>query len=333
MKINFNPVNYQYCSFGRISAIAMIDKIGKENFPSSAIYENVNALGRRKDITLYQIHSDYYSKLLDCKSLDEAKELYPEFYYVKDAKDIDSKDMTKAMKALVKKNNNLSLDLLKKYYALSEIPNDITTESYYNYSRKTIERMFSILNIKRYDPIYLKYLTQSKPEHAQKQAQNLRNYNKEHPEAAQKHALYMKELFSNEEKRKEHSELIRNISSDDAFVQKQRERTYDYLKEHPELAITKSIAHSLHPEISEKRSEIASNYPYLGIVLRHLEEGKELKKHERGHLWAYNQEVKEKCPDGQKIIGEEQKIWLEKYRSGEITLEELEEIAQKLKKA
>ena len=331
MKISFNPIQYNSPSFGRVSATIMIDKIGKENFPSPVILENLQTLGRRRDVTLYKVHSEYYAPLLCCATLDEAKELYPEFRYVKDAKDIDKKDMTEALRALFNQDENISLNLLKKYYAQCLIPNDNPEKNAYEYTRKSIERIFQILNIQRYNPIYAKYLTQSKPEHIKQQSMNLLEFNASHPEAKIIHAKKMKEIFSSNEKRKTHSKLIREISNDSAFVQKQRERTYTQLEEHPELALTKSIAYSLHPEILQISHEVASNYPYLASALRHKEQGKPLTRYERGHLFAYNKEISEKCPDRQKIIGQEQHLWLEKFRNGEITLEELEKLAQELK--
>lgn len=332
MKINFNPIHHTSPSFGKVSAVKMIEKIGKENFPSPVILENLQTYGRRRDVTLYEIHSEYYAPLLNCETLDEAKELYPEFRYVKDAKDVDKKDMTEALRALFRQDKNISLNLLKKYYAQCLIPNDNPEKNAYEYTRKSIERMFQILNIQRYNPIYAKYLTQSKPEHIEKQSQTLHRVNMENPQLAKDHAEKMREIFSSNERRKAHSNLIREISNDPAFVQKQRERTLEQLKNHPELALTKSIACSLHPEILQISHEVASNYPYLASALKHIEQGKPLTRYERGHLFAYNREIAEKCPEGQKIIGQEQRLWLEKYRNGEVTIEELEEMAQKLKK-
>lgn len=73
---------------------------------------------------------EYYKDLLNCSTLKEAKQKYPEFKEVIDAKDIDYNSQNK-LSAIYKIGNkqisginieNLSLALLKKYYGQAISP-------------------------------------------------------------------------------------------------------------------------------------------------------------------------------------------------------------------
>ena len=74
-------------SFNAITPKKIITSISEDNFPSKYIFEKVQQ-GYKNDtnFSLYIVHKDYYKGLFDCSTLDEAKEKYPEFQNVKDAK-------------------------------------------------------------------------------------------------------------------------------------------------------------------------------------------------------------------------------------------------------
>ena len=161
---NFSyPQNY-YLSFEgkrRISAGALIDKIGAENFPSPKIVQALENIKYSKDYSLYEIHKEYYKDLLDCETLEEAKELYPEFADVIDARDLDDevfakrKTLQKIAAGQIEGVNieNLSLYLLKKDYGnLYSISRQ--QEHYFNCSHDTVYNILDELNIKRFSKQY-----------------------------------------------------------------------------------------------------------------------------------------------------------------------------------
>ena len=55
------------------------------------IYEKVNEIVSSKSQkmpTLMQLHKEIYAPLMECKTLDEAKKIFPEFAGMKDANDV-----------------------------------------------------------------------------------------------------------------------------------------------------------------------------------------------------------------------------------------------------
>ena len=168
---------YGSISFGRsISHARIIREIGEENFPSPVIAER---FASEYDKTLYEIHKDHYKKLLDCKSLDEAKEIYPEFQDVIDAKDIDISEykdikIFKKIKDGKKKGvtiDNLTLELLKKRFALVNDKN--RSSEYFNITPKALKHLFSALNIQDINRRYMYRLYSSNPDFQADQRKNL----------------------------------------------------------------------------------------------------------------------------------------------------------------
>jgi|GEM_PF-6227292 len=162
------PANYYLpVSFGRqLTHSEIIKKIDIENFPSPKIAEIFEA---EKDKSLYEVHKEYYSPLLDCETLEEAKEQYPEFEDVIDAKDvnINELDSRNILKKIADKKldgaslDNLSLELLKKHYA--EIKSIKQKEIYFNLSKSAVDRLFKILNVKKMNRNYTYSLAGSNP--------------------------------------------------------------------------------------------------------------------------------------------------------------------------
>ena len=72
----------------QLRANQIIEKIGEENFPNPNILKKLQEIGESKDFSLYNIHLECYKALLDCSTLAQAKEIFPEFEDVIDANDI-----------------------------------------------------------------------------------------------------------------------------------------------------------------------------------------------------------------------------------------------------
>ena len=184
-KVATYPKNYylNQISFGakKLSADEMIAKIGEENFPSPEIIKRLKNIGESTDFSLYDIHLDYYKDLLDCKTLNEAKELYPEFKDVIDAKDVDIKPFNKKniFRRIVETGykgidiENLSLDLLKKQYG--NMYSTAQKEHYFGLSVTGVRALFDIFNIKVPEKIYIMnaFIT---PQRREKQSKSLSKY-------------------------------------------------------------------------------------------------------------------------------------------------------------
>jgi len=163
-KVVMYPKSYylNQVSFGskRPSANVILQRIGEENFPSYEIVRRLKDIGESNDFSLYNIHMDYYRDLLDCSTLEEAQEKYPEFINVVDAKDIDIDTLSKrsVLYAISQGKvkgidiNNLSLEMLKKYYGKLNGVNK--KEEYWGLSNKALDFIFDTLNIKKINGRY-----------------------------------------------------------------------------------------------------------------------------------------------------------------------------------
>ena len=92
-----------FVSFGAKTSKQITEEIGQENFPSPKIFVIVKQTSRYdNDFSLYNIHLYYYKDLLNCNSLEEAKNKYPEFKQVIDAKNLDPSKMSYSLKQIKK---------------------------------------------------------------------------------------------------------------------------------------------------------------------------------------------------------------------------------------
>ena len=145
----------------------IIKNIGEENFPNSQILKKFRT---QKDKSLYEIHREHYADLLKCKTLYEAKELYPEFESVLDAKDIDINTLDKRSVlykiAQGQKGDanieTLSLTLLKKYYA--EVNSKKDKKNYWGLDLTSLNNLFEQLKIKIINRQYMNFVVNSNPQ-------------------------------------------------------------------------------------------------------------------------------------------------------------------------
>ena len=121
---NLNQISLKkdvfFCS-SRYTAKQLAERIGAENFPSEKIF-NEFSTSEAREHSLYDVHTAYYAGLLEAETLDEAKEKYPEFEDVVDAKDIKEKhrvlEDVKKGKYAGFTLENLSLEILKRQYGM-----------------------------------------------------------------------------------------------------------------------------------------------------------------------------------------------------------------------
>lgn len=175
-KSNLSNISYpksyylNQISFKRqLRANQVIEKIGEENFPNPNILKKLQEIGESKDFSLYDIHLEHYKALLDCSTLTQAKEIFPEFEDVIDANDIPLENLPKNhILKKIKQNeykgitiDTLSLQLLKKQYGQILSTKDET--SYFDIKTESLNQLFKILNIKKFNRNYYYCISGSNP--------------------------------------------------------------------------------------------------------------------------------------------------------------------------
>ncbi len=224
----------------KMPSIDLLRSIGEENFPNETILNlaRENAINGR-DLDLFNIHNSYYSQLTECTSLDEAKELYPEFSDVIDAKTLPKEKLSRKMLAISKGEieglslENLSLELLKRQYALGL---GVNKADKYGIRGNALFFMLDALNIGRLNGEYTKQLRTSSPDAVEKHANSLRQHYIDHPEDKEKMSIQVKKVFENPEIREKTSRAIRESLKDENVRKRMSEAQKEFNRNHPESA-------------------------------------------------------------------------------------------------
>ncbi len=174
-----NPIKYQYnlssdtISFSGKSLVQQVKDLEKDAFLSDGLREYILSYIDDKN-NLIDLHKEYYASLLNCKTLDEAKELYPEFRDVVDLKDVDLSSISfYAPKQIAKgqieglNKENASLVFLKKYIGELIPLNNIGNEDYFHLNNSTIKKILKFLNISMNDD-YESLITKNRKSEAAK---------------------------------------------------------------------------------------------------------------------------------------------------------------------
>ncbi len=241
-KTNLNNMpSYPIISFGAKSNKEKLAYIGVENFPNPEILKRyTKAIEANEDVLLCQIHKDFYSKLLDCNSLDEAKEIYPEFSGVINAKDIPTKEYNSALKKIANNEvegvtiEDLSLIMLKKHYA--EALGYARKEDYFGLDAKTNQNLFNKLNIKILNREYFLTINRETPERRAICAQNTQKlwqdseYREgrsedarkrwENPEYREMRERSLEQQWADPKKREAQAEAMRRMHQVEGFEEK-----------------------------------------------------------------------------------------------------------------
>lgn len=134
------------------------------NLPEEAFLSNEfrqYILSNLNDKNILDLHLAYYQDLLACKTLDEAKEKYPEFQNVFSANEINPQEngVERYYKKVEKGQiegvsiDNLTLQLLKVLFAKLNSPFEIGQNKILGMGRKSVDRLILALNIP-YDKRY-----------------------------------------------------------------------------------------------------------------------------------------------------------------------------------
>lgn len=286
-------------SFG-VSNVNKLYHIGEENFPNDYILNKTKqAFTNGETTTIYEIHQDYYGELLNCKTLEEAKEKYPEFKDVLDAKDLpmQKKGIIKSVQQGKVDGVNicdLSLILLQKHYV--DLKNYGSRSDYWNKKSDDVMQVFSQLNIPFLNKRYLYVISKQKPDSFW-QDEEYKNNAKEN----------MKKNWTDEKFRQKQSEKFKQLWTTENFRKKQRESLNTLKSKNNRILLNKSLkmAWDMHPEIKDKMSELANGA--VRLVFAKMANGESLTQWDMSLLSEYNKQLYLVMPDATKIIAQTQK--------------------------
>lgn len=329
------PVSYNnYLTFTSTqhSNVNRLYYIGEENFPNDYILNRAKqAFANGETTTIYEIHNEYYGDLLNCETLEEVKELYPEFKEVIDAKDLETSN--RGFFGNIKKGNieglsmdNLSLRLLQKHYA--ELKPLGHKDNYWGRHMDVLLSTMEKLNIPPLNSRYVLVVSKQNPnshwqseEYKAKTSENVKK-RFENPDCRKQSSERMKKMWqdsekraeilakmNSEENRKRQSELMKARLQDEAFIEKLNAGlNTEKAVRNKELAnIALKMAWDRHPEIRQQMSEVAHQVCEVSYVFTKISQGQELTDRDKILLADYNKELKARYPESRKIIAQTQK--------------------------
>lgn len=163
-KTNSSFLKYRYdlssdtISFSGKSISQQVKELPKEAFLSEGLREYILANIDKKNII--DLHKEYYASLVDCRNLDEAKKIYPEFANVVDMWQLDLKELNNTTLKQIARGKfenltfeNAAVEFLKRYVAQLE-PIENNEREYFNLYAATVKKVLGYFNIsmdKRYE--------------------------------------------------------------------------------------------------------------------------------------------------------------------------------------
>ena len=294
-----NLPNYKTCLYflhsnshntafgGALSLKKQIDRLKPNQLPSQKILKKATAAiaNPKNEQTLFHIHNAVYSPLSNCKTLDEAKILYPEFKDVIDAKDIEITPSDHALTKIQRGDfegltiENLSLMFLKNFY--SKVAGICDKEKWFGLSSRAIVSIAEKLNITRLDNKYISLYVSSNPATRNNMSKAAKLYYKHNPQAKEEQSKNMAEWFSKKENREMHKQKITRYWEDPAARDAKSQQLSEYCANHPESAEEKSKRmleyYKAHPDRKQKDIEAAHKVAWTPEA--NEKRAKSLKKH------------------------------------------------------
>lgn len=187
------PTTAQYLAFMGGYSVDLkktYEELNDEQYPSDIKERVVSELikGNPENKTLCDIHFEKYDGILDCYTLDELKEKYPEFINVQSAFDVIAKEdsfigkFQNGENEIFTTNEDLTLQLIKLYwgkgFSLADLSNYVAKNSS---DKKGINLYYTMtkLNIPLMDKRYANVLRLSNKEYNEKFTQEMSNRLKE----------------------------------------------------------------------------------------------------------------------------------------------------------
>lgn len=207
--------------------------------------------GNPDNLTLIDVHLDSYDNLNNCRTLDEAKVLYPEFKDVLSDKDIETSQnafIDKVKNGEIEeldKDADLALQLLQLYWGAGFSLRTLQEK----FSDKNIYAAIKKLNIPRFDRIYAEYLKLSDKDYNERFTAKMSELLTGKPHTAKKDAITQEEeqtdskdlekyIIDNSDKNQKAAEAVKAVNSgrtlSDEHKKALSESMLRYYSEHPE---------------------------------------------------------------------------------------------------
>ncbi|MCQ2740192.1 MAG: hypothetical protein MJ237_08220 [bacterium] len=240
--------------------------------------------------SLLELHKETYAPLLNCKTLDEAKQLFPEFQTIDTTYQFQNN--CKTFRSLNGKSvNEFALDMLKKLWAEVRNKDDIAKDMGLK-SRTTLNWILNNINFVAYTNIYKILLKSSDKEMNAEIASKSSAWNLLHSDIIRERNKFASKKHKTPEYRKAQSERL---------------KAYDI--EHPERK-EKIGAHSRKmwanaPEVKKAIAEYTQSCPdYVRVVLFKKMSGKKLTEAQRKIYQGYLKGFWNKYPELKKVLSE-----------------------------
>ena len=348
---NYTDYNFVYygINFTGAKLKTQMQRLKAEEFPSEDYYNYAKSvLSQNPDTqkTIFDIHAEFYEKLFNATSLEEAKAYYPELKDVIDAKDYvtmtNYEDLPYGIRKIYDGENNkitienLTLELLKKVYG--GLRDRRNPKNYYGLADHTIDKMLEALNIKKFSDHYsrayrscnpdnIDIMSKSKkkyfenPENIRKNAEAQRIAYEKHPErkeAASKRMKAQLSAMTPEEREAFEEKRIKALNSKETKEKmsqrsKQLWEDEEYRKKQQTYSAIRKEVWNNHPEIKAAMSTIAKEeFPLLGTFLQ-IPESKHTTA-QSAYISKYFMRVNELLPNAMEIIGKETKETLARFK-------------------
>lgn len=243
--------------------------------------------------SLMELHKSTYAPILECKTLDEVKKLFPEFKDIKPkVKFLRESVYTKSFNSKI--SDNFVLDTLKAYWGRLETLGEIA-RSLGMKTHSSIERALLRINFIPYDKNYRVLLNASDQEGNKIIASKTTAWNQAHPE-----------------KMYEHNKKAAQMCKTDEYRTAQAKRIKDFYKTNPERREKLSEALRMSwqncPEIKEAMSEFLKQE---SIFTKHSickrAQGKKLTSDEKKAAYGFYKRFWEAHPELKAIYAEARK--------------------------
>ncbi len=259
----------------------------------------INSVPKAKRPTLYELHLELYKGLLECKTLDEARNMFPEFREVLDAS-IFKHSRSKHLKNLTVPLEDMSLRVLQDYYGRLLPQQEIginlgfASKSAFDWFKDKI----------RFLPFKKNYLTLVYSSNESKNAviaEKTRAFNRKNPERMLEHNRQAAQSNKSSEYRKAQSQRIKQYDNENP---ERRSKIGKFTKEvwsrlpHIRKAISQEMAH--FPGMDRIIAKRMSHEPYT-------EQEKRLNKGFFKFFWRKYPDYKEEYAQMSRTVSNERK--------------------------
>ncbi len=334
---HFNLAQDTVSFSGKIDINYEIKNLPPEAFPSEKLRKfMLQELNDNPQADIVSLHRQYYSALLSCKTLEEAKRQYSEFANVIDAKELNlsQKPSNNIFYQIARGEvegyeiKTLSLEVLKKYYAQLTPLNIEYIKENYNMSYSAFKTLLSGLNIQM-DKRYLKLIGLKMRAHNMSKAwenpslKETRNatFKKtaQTPEYKARISAASKKRWENPIYRQNMTEKIREQRRSPETKLKTAQITAElwqdenYRKKMKINSYAAALSWQMHPSAKQIYQEIAHEFPELKEALEQRKNNQTLNDRQRYIVGMYYKTCAQRYPNLKKELAQIQKDLLSKW--------------------